>query len=69
MLDIRIDHDVCAGTQACHQWLPDVFGLDEDGLGIVLDPNAAPEDEIISCAMSCPTAAIHVERDGKPVGE
>jgi ferredoxin len=65
MLTIKIDHDICAGTQACVQWLPRVFGVDDDGLGSVLDPAAAPEGEIIECARACPTGAIRIERDGE----
>ncbi len=67
MLSIHIDHDMCIGTRACQEWLPDVFGGDEDGLAVVLDPGAAPEDEVIGCASACPTAAITVERNGNQV--
>jgi ferredoxin len=67
MLTIRIDHEICAGTQACVQWLPGVFAPDDDGLGTVLDPAAAAEGEIIECARACPTGAIRVERDGQVV--
>jgi ferredoxin len=59
-LDIRIDRDSCMGSGNCAFWAPGVFDLDDDGIAIVLDPNAAPDDKIVLAAQGCPTQAIAV---------
>ena len=66
-LDIRIDRDACMGSGNCQFWAPGVFDLDEDGVAIVLDPTAQPEDKVILAAQGCPTQAIRVYRDDEPV--
>jgi len=37
-----------------------VFDLDDDGIAIVLDVTAAPDDKIVLAAQGCPTQAIAV---------
>ena len=39
-LEIQIDRDACMGSGNCSFWAPGVFDLDDDGIAIVLDPNA-----------------------------
>ena len=59
-LDIRIDRENCMGSGNCSFWAPGVFDLDNDGIAIVLDPSAAPDDKIVLAAQGCPTQAIAV---------
>ena len=66
-LDIRIDRDACMGSGNCSFWAPAVFDLDDDGIAVVLDPNAQPEDKIVLAAQGCPTQAITVLRDGEKI--
>lgn len=67
-LDIRIDRESCMGSGNCSFWAPGVFDLDDDGIAIVLDVNAAPDDKIVLAAQGCPTQAIAVfEGDTKLV--
>jgi ferredoxin len=66
-LDIVIDRGACMGSGNCSFWAPGVFDLDDDGIAVVLDPAAAPEDKIVLAAQGCPTQAISVLRDGQPV--
>jgi ferredoxin len=40
-----------------------VFKLEDDGIAVVLDPAAAPEDRIVSAVEGCPTGAITLERE------
>ncbi len=61
-LDIRIDRDACMGSGNCGFWAPGVFDLDDDGIAVVLDPNAQPEEKIVLAAQGCPTQAITVFR-------
>ena len=59
-LDIKIDRDACMGSGNCSFWAPGVFDLDEDGIAIVLDPEAAPEEKVVLAAQGCPTQAIAI---------
>ena len=62
-LRIEIDRDACMGSGNCLFWASGVFDLDDDGVAIVLDPNAAAEDRIMLAAEGCPTKAISLIRD------
>lgn len=66
-LEIQIDRDVCMGSGNCSFWAAGVFDLDDDGIAVVVDPSAAPEEKILLAAQGCPTQAIRVTRDGEPV--
>jgi ferredoxin len=60
---IEIDRDACMGSGNCQFWAPGVFDLDDDGIAVVLDPNAAPEEKIALAVEGCPTKAITVIYD------
>lgn len=62
-LRVSIDPLVCACTGYCVQVVPAVFGLDGDGLTIVLDqsPRPAMLSELREAETLCPTRAIRVE--------
>ena len=62
-LRIEIDRDACMGSGNCLFWAAGVFDLDDDGVAIVLDPDAAPEDRVLLAMEGCPTKAITVTRD------
>ncbi len=64
-LDIRINRDLCMGSGNCSFWAPGVFDLDDDGIAVVLDPAAQPDDKVVLAAQGCPTQAINVFRDGE----
>jgi ferredoxin len=64
-LEITINRDACMGSGNCGFWAPGVFDLDDDGIAIVLDVNAQPEDKVVLAAQGCPTQAISVVRDGE----
>lgn len=66
-LKIEIDRQACMGSGNCSFWAPGVFDLDDDGVAIVIDPTAAPEDKIILAGQGCPTQAISITRDGEKV--
>ena len=66
-LDIRIDRDACMGSGNCGFWAPGVFDLDDDGIAIVLDPTAQPDEKIVLAAQGCPTQAIALFRDGEKI--
>ncbi len=64
-LKIEINRELCMGSGNCSFWAPGVFDLDDDGIAVVLDPTAAPEDKIILAGQGCPTQAISITKDGE----
>jgi ferredoxin len=66
-VEVEIDRAVCMGSGNCVFEAPGVFELDDDGIAVVVDPNAASEERIIETARVCPTSAISVRRDGAKV--
>jgi ferredoxin len=63
-LEISIDREACMGSGNCSFWAPGVFDLDDEGVAVVIDAAAAPEEKIILAAQGCPTQAIRLTRDG-----
>jgi ferredoxin len=59
-LHVEIDRDVCMGSGSCVFQAPGAFALDDDGIAVVVDPAAAPEDTIRAAAARCPSRAITV---------
>jgi ferredoxin len=66
-LEISIDRENCMGSGNCTFSAPGVFGLDADGIAVVLDPTAQPEENTVFAARGCPTQAIAITRDGEPI--
>jgi ferredoxin len=42
-----------------------VFDLDDDGIAILVDIEAAPEEKVVLAAQGCPTQAIRLVKDGE----
>ena len=63
-IEIDIDRDACMGLGNCVFAAPGVFELDDDSVARVVDPEASPEEEVVTAARQCPTHAITVRRDG-----
>ena len=55
------------GSGNCSFWAPGVFDLDDEGVAVVIDATAAPEEKIILAKQGCPTQAIRLTRDGVPI--
>lgn len=64
-MQIEINRELCMGSGNCSFWAPDVFDLDDDGIAVVLDPTAAPEEKIILAGQGCPTQAISITKGGE----
>lgn len=62
-LHITVDRDRCMGSGNCQFWAPGVFDIDDDGVAVVVDPGAAPEDRIVLAVDGCPTKAITLRQD------
>ena len=57
---IEVDRALCYGFGDCVDSQPAVFALDDEDVAIVLDPDAAPVDDILEAAQNCPVDAIAV---------
>jgi ferredoxin len=66
-LEISVDRELCMGSGNCAFWAPGVFDLDEDGIAIVLDANAQPDEKIVLAGQGWPTQAIAISRDGERI--
>jgi ferredoxin len=66
-LKIEINRDACMGSGNCGFWAPGVFDLDDDGIAVVLDAEAAREEQIVLAGQGCPTQAISITRDGERI--
>lgn len=66
-LDITIDRSVCMGSGTCSYYAPGVFDLDEEGIAVVVDAAAQPDDRVVLAANGCPTRAIALVRDGERI--
>jgi len=64
-LEIEINREVCMGSGNCSFWAPGVFDLDDEGIAILVDIDAAPEEKIVLAAQGCPTQAIKLVKDGE----
>ncbi len=67
-LEVQVDRDACTGARACALRAPRSFSLDAQHKAVVVDPPGDPEEAILAAARSCPSFAIELQRDGKPVG-
>ena len=61
-VEITVDRELCMGSGNCSFWAPGVFDLDDDGIAVVLDVDAAPVEKIELAAQGCPTRAIALTR-------
>ena len=66
-LRIEINLDACMGSGNCSFWAPGVFDLDDDGIAIVIDAEAADDEKIVLAGQGCPTQAISIFREGERI--
>jgi ferredoxin len=63
---IEVDRALCYGFGDCVDTLPEVFALDDEDTAIVLNPDAAPIDDIMEAGQNCPVDAIIIlDEDGE----
>ena len=65
-LEVRVSQARCIATKACINAAEGVFAI-AGGVAVVVDSHAAPEDDVVRAAESCPTGAITVFRDGEQI--
>jgi ferredoxin len=55
---IDVDRTLCFGFGDCVDTAPAVFGLDDEDVAYVIDPDAADVDLIVEASQNCPVDAI-----------
>jgi ferredoxin len=62
---LQVDRELCYGFADCVDTTPEVFELDDESKAVVIDPDGATVDEILTAAQNCPVDAIFViDEDG-----
>lgn len=64
-LEVRIERPRCIGSRICVNRAPEVFQLDQSGIAVVVDAGAGTDEDLVTAAEDCPTAAITVFKDGQ----
>ncbi len=59
-LSILIDRNLCVGFGDCIEVAPRAFKLDEEGVAVLLEPEAAGRDRLLRACAACPVDAITV---------
>src|ERR671915_564758 len=59
-IEITVDRSLCIGSGDCVDTAPDVFQLDDEDKAVVVDPDGAPLDDVLTAAGNCPVSAIFV---------
>ena len=59
-IEITVDRGLCIGSGDCVDSAPDVFQLDDEDKAVVVDPDGASVDDVITAAGNCPVSAILV---------
>ena len=57
---ITVDRALCIGSGDCVDTAPDVFQLDDEDKAVVVDPDGASVDDVLTAAGNCPVSAIFV---------
>ncbi len=63
-IEIELSAARCMGSKTCTHAAEGVFTM-VGGVARVVDPGAAPLDDILAAAEGCPTGAIKVKKDGR----
>jgi ferredoxin len=59
-ISVRVDRALCIGSGDCVDTAPDVFQLDDEEKAVVVDPDGASLDDVLTAAGNCPVSAIFV---------
>jgi ferredoxin len=59
-IEVTVDRGLCIGSGDCVDTAPDVFQLDDEEKAVVIDPDGASVDDVVTAAGNCPVSAIFV---------
>lgn len=60
-LTVIVDRDICIGAENCVNAAPGAFELDGEFKAVVVDQDAATEDQLKAAERNCPSGAIRIE--------
>ncbi|MDQ3896317.1 MAG: ferredoxin [Actinomycetota bacterium] len=63
-IEIEVSAARCIASKVCTHAAEGVFEV-VDGTARVVDPGAAPLEDVLAAAEECPTGAITVRKDGQ----
>ncbi len=63
-IEIEVSFARCIASKVCTHAAEGVFEV-VDGTARVVDPGAAPLEDVLAAAEECPTGAITVRKDGQ----
>jgi ferredoxin len=63
-IEIVVSSARCMGSKTCTHAAEGVFVMTGD-VARVVNPDAAPLEDILAAAEGCPTGAINVKKDGR----
>ncbi len=63
-IEVEVSAARCIASKACLNAAEGVFEI-AGGVARVVDPEAAPLDDIVEAAELCPTGAIKIRKDGQ----
>ncbi|MDP8929825.1 MAG: ferredoxin [Actinomycetota bacterium] len=66
-LEAHVDRTRCIGSGVCARVAAGTFELDDDGIAVVVDSQAASRTELVAAADLCPTSAIVVFDNGRRI--
>jgi ferredoxin len=55
---IEIDRDACVGDNLCVEEAPGTFGMDDEDIAVVINPEGDDPETILAAAEACPSEAI-----------
>ena len=60
MSRVAVDRDRCVGSNACEAPAPEIFAVDDDGVLVVLRPEAAEDElpDVPDAASACSARAL-----------
>ncbi|HEY7681920.1 MAG TPA: ferredoxin [Gemmatimonadales bacterium] len=65
---IVVNRELCESNAECVSLAPEVFGLDDEELCVVMDPEGARSKRILLAARACPVDAISLfDENGEQV--
>ena len=63
-IEIEVSSARCIAAKCCVHAAEGVFEV-VNGVSTVVDPGAAPVEDILAAAAECPTGAIKIRKDGQ----
>ncbi|MEA2178312.1 MAG: 4Fe-4S single cluster domain [Solirubrobacteraceae bacterium] len=61
MTRVRVDEELCIGAGYCVRLAKSAFGMGEDNIAVVTDPDGATPDQLRLAERTCPAGAVFLD--------